>query len=148
MNARDAWWEEGFRHLQEYADTHGTSRLPSSKYIHAGFKLGIWVNTQRQNWDTLPEDRKQRLLDLPEWTTDTRQALWDEGYEYLLRYLEAEGDATVRSDCVFEGYRLGQWVTVQRTTYRKGALKPDREAKLSKLHGWNWNPPRGFAYRR
>jgi len=119
-----------------------------SGVTYKDFKLGGWVNTQRSNWDTLPQERQQRLLALPDWTNNTKEALWDEGYEYLLRYLEANGDADVPVACVFEGFKLGQWVTVQRSMYRKGSLRTDREAKLKVLHGWLWRAPRGFAARR
>lgn len=138
MDSRTAWWEEGFRHLQEYAEKHGTSRLPSSKYVQNGFKLGIWVNTQRQNWATLAEDRKQRLRDLPDWTENTRKALWEEGFGYLHRHVEENGTARVASNCLFEGFRLGQWVTVQRRNFEN--LDPARQRRLSELPGWQWNP--------
>jgi hypothetical protein len=38
------------------------------------------------------------------------------------------------------GYRLGQWVTVQRHTYRKGALDAGRRSRLESLPGWIWTP--------
>ena len=134
MDARTARWEEGFEHLQEYTNTHGTCRLPNSKYIHNGFKLGIWVNTQRSNWDTLPEDRQKRLRELPDWTENTRNALWEEGFSYLSRYIEVNGTALVTSTCIFDGFRLGQWVTVQRSKFEN--LDPERRQRLAALPGW------------
>jgi hypothetical protein len=108
--------------------------LPSSKYVHNGFKLGIWVNTQCQNWSTLSEERRIRLMALPEWTETTRKTLWEEGFDYLCRYVEQEGYAMVPSGCTFEGFRLGQWVTVQRRTWEK--LDDDRRKRPSDLPGW------------
>lgn len=134
LDARAARWEQGFSHLQEYAETHRTARLPSSKYVHNGFKLGIWVNTQRQNWSTLNEERKKRLEGLPDWTENTRNALWDEGFDYLSRYVQAKGDALVPSDCIFQDFRLGQWVTVQRSGWE--GLDNIRKQQLSDLPGW------------
>lgn len=108
--------------------------MPSSKYVHNGFKLGVWVNTQRQNWSTLTEERRKRLAALPDWTDNTRNTLWDEGFGYLCRYVQQEGDALVPSGCVFDGFRLGQWVTVQRRGWER--LDDNRKQQLSDLPGW------------
>jgi hypothetical protein len=48
---------------------------------------------------------------------NTRIAQWEEGFDHLVRYASESGDALVPSDCVFEGFRLGQWVTVQRQNW-------------------------------
>lgn len=147
LDKRADRWEEGFSLLQEYVQLHGTSRVPRG-VIYKDFKLATWVATQRAKWDNMPQERQQRLLALPDWTNNTKQALWDEGYAYLLRYLEANGDADVPVALVFEGFKLGPWVAGQRGLYWKGEIKPDREAKLKVLHGWLWRAPRGFAARR
>lgn len=135
LDARSARWEEGFEHLKEYSDTHGTCRLPSSKYVHNDFKLGIWVNTQRQKWVDISQDRKERLMALPDWTVNTRKDLWEEGFDQLQRYAVRAGNAMVPSDCMFDGFRLGQWVAVQRRGWEK--LDSGRKERLSKLPGWS-----------
>ncbi|WP_310773404.1 DEAD/DEAH box helicase [Mycobacterium sp. Z3061] len=138
LDARTARWEEGFGHLKDYVKVNGSARMPS-KHEFNGFKLGIWINTQRQNWATLSAERKERLRKLPGWTLNTKQALWDEGFDHLLNYVEQYGDGAVPAGKVFHGYKLGQWVTVQRTMFRKGVIKPERRAKLDRVSGWVWN---------
>jgi superfamily II DNA or RNA helicase len=147
LDKRADRWEEGFSLLQEYVQLHGTSRVPRG-VIYKDFKLATWVARQRRKWDDMSQERQQRLLALPDWTNSVQEALWDEGYAYLLRYLEANGDADVPVALVFEGFKLGPWVAVQRGMYWKGEIRPDREAKLKVLHGWLWRAPRGFAARR
>jgi Helicase associated domain len=133
MDARSARWEEGFQRLQEYVKINGSSRLPS-KYVFKGYKLGVWVNTQRQNWSSLSEQRRKRLMTLPDWTENTRNALWEEGFNHLLRYVADNGDALVPSTCILDGYRLGQWVAVQRSSWE--SLSDERRQRLQQLPGW------------
>jgi hypothetical protein len=64
LDSRTAFWEDGFRHLEEYAAEFGAAQPPSN-CVRDGFKLGVWVNTQRQNWATLDPDRRRRLEQLP-----------------------------------------------------------------------------------
>lgn len=38
------------------------------------------------------------------------------------------------------GFRLGQWVGVQRRGYQQGTLEEERARRLEALSGWTWNP--------
>ncbi|MFC8316370.1 Helicase associated domain protein [Gordonia sp. NPDC057258] len=131
---RSARWELGYGHLLDYVEEFGTSRLPSSRYVHNDFSLGSWVNNQRHKWSTLSEERRDRLTALPEWTVNTRETAWDQGFDYLCRYVEQEGDALVSSRCIFQDFPLGQWVTTQRSHWKK--LDDTRKKRLMDLPGW------------
>lgn len=68
---------------------------------------------------------------------DARAAAWDDGFAQLTAYVQAEGHARVpQSYRTAGGYRLGQWVGVQRAT--KDTLSADRRARLNALDGWVW----------
>jgi hypothetical protein len=41
-------WEEGFRRLQNYVETHGHARVPSFCALDDGYPLGAWVSEQRR----------------------------------------------------------------------------------------------------
>ena len=49
-----------------------------------------------------------------------------------------------------DGYRLGQWVAIQRRA--KDTMDPDRRQRLEALPGWSWdalcrtNGKKGFSY--
>ncbi len=133
LDSRTTFWEDGLRHLSEYAKEHGSAQ-PPSRYVIDGFKLGIWVNTQRQNWATLDDDRRSRLEQLPGWTLNTKATQWEEGYEHLTAYVEENGTALVPAEYIFRGFRLGQWVAVQRSGWSK--LSADRRRRLAALPGW------------
>jgi len=133
LDSRSTFWEDGLHHLSEYAKEHGSAQ-PPSRYVIDGFKLGIWVNTQRQNWAALDDDRRSRLEQLPGWTLNTKATQWEEGYEHLTAYVEENSTALVPAEYIFRGFRLGQWVAVQRSGWSK--LSADRRRRLAALPGW------------
>jgi hypothetical protein len=133
LDARSAHWDQGFSLLEDYAAQHGHTRVPQTSVVD-GYKLGVWLNTQRTNWSTLPDEKKQRLQNLAGWTINTLADQWDDGFAHLLRYVADNGDALVPNDCVYEGYKLGQWVTVQRTKWE--AISDGRRQRLAALPGW------------
>jgi hypothetical protein len=59
---RDAQWQEGFSHLKAYKEREGHCRVPGS-HIENGFRLGVWVDTQRQSRrkGRISQERAQRL---------------------------------------------------------------------------------------
>ncbi len=149
LEAIDGWcwdrndylWEEGFRHLAEYVQTHGGALVPLKYKSDDGYGLGGWVNSQKVRYGkgTLTAEREQRLLGLPGWSWSAKDTSWDEGYSRLLRYIEIHHHADVPQTYVEpDGYRLGSWVTVQRTARNVGRLKAEREEGLAKLPGWVW----------
>jgi len=133
-------WEEGFSRLLHHVEHHGDARVPAS-YTVDGYRLGNWVVLQRFSYTkgTLAADRQHRLQDLSGWTWDTRAAKWEEGFSQLLHYVEHHGDARVPASYTVDGYRLGNWVVVQRFSYTKGTLDADRQHRLQDLSGWTWD---------
>ncbi|WP_373235098.1 DEAD/DEAH box helicase [Mycobacterium marinum] len=133
LDSRTAFWEDGLRHLWEYAKEHGSAQ-PPSRCVIDGFKLGIWVNTQRQNWATLDDDRRRRLEQLPGWTLNTKVTQWEEGFEHLTAYVEENGTALVPAEYIYHGFKLGQWVAAQRSSWN--LLRENRKQRLAALPGW------------
>jgi hypothetical protein len=46
------------------------------------------------------------------------------------------GSARPGNQLVYNGFKLGQWVAVQRTMHRAGQIPTEREARLENLPGW------------
>lgn len=132
-NTRDSAWEKGLRALLQYADEHGHATPPQSYINRSGYGVGRWASKQRRVCKD-PE-RRARLEALPGWVWDTREASWEEGFRALGEYVEAHGSATPAGTyTTAEGYKLGQWVKVQR-----GKCKdPERRTRLETLPGWYW----------
>ncbi len=112
-------------------------RTGADYHIEVGYRLGSWVSQQRTRRPA--PDRAARLEALPGWTWDVLVEWWEEGFECLRRFVELEGHARVPRAWVMDGFRLGQWVQVQRSTYATGQLAPDRVDRLKALPGWIWN---------
>ena len=56
------------------------------------------------------------------------------------RNVEREGHARVPAGHVEAGFRLGQWVKVQRRSHP--TMSADRAARLEALPGWTWEARR------
>jgi superfamily II DNA or RNA helicase len=66
-------------------------------------------------------------------------ARWEFWFGLLEQYADDNGTARAPVDYVMDGYPLGQWASVQRGLYAKGALSDDRRQKLERLSGWTWD---------
>jgi superfamily II DNA or RNA helicase len=136
-------WEEGFSHLLRYVNQHGHPLVPQS-YTVDGYRLGSWLNEQRQTFreGKLDPDRKRRLEELPGWTWEPKAAMWEEGFSHLLRYVDQHGHARVPKFYTVNGFPLGSWAIQQRHRYRNAedALAADRRrSRLGELPGWTWD---------
>ena len=130
-------WEEGFRCLQLYHQREGHCRVPSDYRDPASdFRLGSWVSNRRQGHDTMPPERRQRL-DALGFVWDPFAADWEEGFSYLQRFHQREGHCRVPATHREKGYRLGQWVSVQRKSNE--TMLPERRQRLDDL-GFVWDP--------
>jgi hypothetical protein len=84
----------------------------------------------------LTEDRLKRLNELGfVWHQKINQ--WEEGFSYLERFQEREGHCRVpRSFSAEDGYRLGSWISNQRT--KKDELTAERIKRLDDI-GFAWS---------
>ncbi len=142
-DALEAAWDDGYARLVAYIDEHGTSAVPRNYVTHDGYRLGLWVRGQRRGGRRRRSSTQQERLDaLPDWTWDPPlESAWEDGYAHLVAYIDKHGSSRLpRSHVTADGYRLGQWVGVQRRAYRQGKLSAERQGRLDPLPDWTWDP--------
>ena len=127
-------WEEGFNKLLEFKEAEGHCRVQAD-FKFDGYNLGVWVRTQRGSKDTMPPERKQRLDDLG-FIWDAIEDAWEEGFKKLLEFKETEGHCRVQNKFKLDGFKLGRWVTVQRSS--KDSMSPERKQRLDEI-GFIWD---------
>jgi helicase associated protein len=145
LDPHTAHWEEGFQHLQVYANEHGHCRVPYGHVTANGYRLGQWVQSQRNKKASISAERKARL-DALGFVWDVLAKHWEEGFQHLQVYAKEHGHCRVPATYVAaSGYRLGQWVKVQRRGEKK--MPAERKARLDAL-GFEWAPKKRPKRRR
>lgn len=128
-------WKEGFSYLVQFSKREGHCNAPQ-KHVEKGYKLGVWISTQRQGKDSLSLDRINQMNELG-FIWDLADARWEEGFSHLVRFKQKEGHCNAPKGCTVEGFNLGNWVSTQRHT--KDSLSIDRINRLENI-GFIWEP--------
>lgn len=137
-DTRSDSWEEGYQHLVSHIAQHGDARVSDGYRTPDGFLLGRWVSHQRIAFGNskLSLDRRRRLESLPG-CVGCLSGHWDRRYEEVATYARDHGTSAVpQSYRTAEGFRLGSWVSNQRTAFAKNKLDPERQQRLESLPGW------------
>jgi superfamily II DNA or RNA helicase len=134
-------WEENYAALQDVVARQGHADS-LYKAVEGERALGTWVNKQRKLYasSALSEDRIGRLEAVPGWSWAPRADQWTDAFAYLESFVGREHHARVPVDHEENGFRLGQWVTVQRHSFSGSKLGEDRVQRLESLPGWSWDP--------
>ena len=112
-------------------------------YDEKGICLGSWIMTQKQNYEKLSEERKQKLSEIG-FDLNLNEEDWIKKYELAKNYYEYHGNLLIPSRFrTNDGYTydengicLGSWIINQRRKYE--TLEDERKTLLSNI-GMLWN---------
>lgn len=131
-------WEEGFIHLKDFAESEGHAKVPKDCNSPDGYRIGIWVDTQRAKKDGINPERRALLQTLPGWSWDPHSDKWEEGFRHLQEFYNRERHCLISALYkTANGYPLGQWVSNQRAI--KSSMNQERKSMLEALPGWIWD---------
>jgi predicted helicase len=97
--------DEGFVYLEQFVSEHGHARVPTNHETVDGFKLGVWVDTNRQKHKSSKpsSEHSERFEALPGWVWNAFQ----KGTSCLRQYISEFGHSRVpRSYKTEDGFKL------------------------------------------
>ena len=133
-------WDNAYEYAKKYADEHGALDPPAEYKADDGFALGAWVASQRAKYaDGKLKPMQIKRLETLKISWDVLLEAWQNGIEHAKAYYAEHGDLNVPGQYECEdGYKLGVWISNQRSKYRLGKLTEDRKNALEAL-GIKWD---------
>ena len=128
-------WEEAFEALKVFHKREGHCKV-AQLFKTGGLKLGSWVARQRHPKNGLSADKISRLNQLG-FIWDPFAEQWEEAFEALKAFHKREGHCRVVARTVINGFKLGSWVSLQRS--KKSQLSANQIDRLDSL-GYTWDP--------
>ncbi len=149
IGRQDAW-NMMYELAKKYYEHYGNLKVPKKfktkngyETDEKGYKLGIWINTQRTNYNKsiLSEDKIKKLEEIGMIFENAYEAFWNKMYELAKKYYEHYGDLKIPNkfktlngyEVDEKGYSLGFWISNQRVKYKNGTLSEDKIKKLEKI---------------
>ena len=124
----NAAWEIAYAEACKYRQEHGDLIVPSAYVTKNGIRLGRWIRSQREAYNTtLSEARKKRLDALGMvWQPEDS---WNAKFRLVQQYYEAHGHTNMPADYVVDGVWLRRWLSEQKARLNG---KPTGRSKKAK----------------
>jgi len=133
----DEQWNTNYKQLKDFYIEHDNIEIPDKT---SG--LYMWIRSQRLKFkkNELTKDQINQLndLDFNWYPREDTSKIWDEMYNYLVKYKKNYGNCLVPDDYIVDNKKLGRWIKRQRSNYSDGKLFKKRIDLLNNL-GFTWN---------
>lgn len=136
-------WEDSYNLAKKYYEANGNLNISRSfrtddgvNYDVYGYRLGDWIADMRRNKKLLDDELVRKLDDIGMiWRANYS---WFEMYNILVYYLKSHSIDDIKYNTIFEGVKLGQWLTNQKSANARNTLK-DTKVKLLENLNIKWN---------
>ena len=122
-------WDGMIDRLRTYRDEHGHCSVAADDDAD----LHAWCQQMRTRVSRLDDNQKRQLEELG-FPWSERDAEWQRRFQELVSFAKAHGSVRVPRRI---SPSLSQWVTYQRSQYRKGTMKQKRIDALDSIGFWN-----------
>ena len=135
-------WNANLLKLQVYFEKFGTSLVPQRYGYAEGelYGLGVWVSTQRENYENLSSDQKDKLEAFEDWSWHIDP--WSDNFDFVQKLLQDKNMpiSDIPNDLRIPGGPLiYNWLSSQRNNFREGKLEKEKIKELESLSGWYWD---------
>ncbi len=158
-------WNRNYELAKKYYEYYGNSDIRIEFKTNDGInyaengevKLGIWLSTQRYNYESLSEEKKAKLKEIG-FIEDLYKNQWNRKYELAKKYYEYYGNSDISIEFKTNDginhdengeIKLGRWISSQRENYKN--LSEEKKKKLEEigfikdLNDEQWNRNYEFA---
>lgn len=133
-------WEKNYAEAKKYFGEHGNLDIPKRYVAKGGKNLGGWLQRQRmgRRCGQLSSLQVMKLEQIGMVWEAAKP--WETGFLHAQEYFREQGNLEVPNAFVCEdGYRLGKWISNQRSSYAMGErLSEEQVQRLVKI-GMVWS---------
>lgn len=141
-NAQIGRWDAIYEELISFTRKNKRLPLQYGKNKHEKI-LGTWVQNRRRDHrgGKLPQERVNRLEQVPGWCWNALSVAWDSLYNRTLTFVKENGRLPSRHTLRHspEERILGTWSHTQRGRYRDQKLPQKRIKNIEQIPGWSWS---------
>ena len=146
----DAKWAFMYKLANEYQKEYGNLNIPQNYTTSDDQALGIWLQTQRNNYrDGKLKPGRIKLLEDIGINWHLKQCYsWEEMYSLAAEYYKTNGNLAIpRSYKAPNGANLGTWLSSQRQKYRQGKLTNEKTLALENIGVvWDFKIDNGITH--
>lgn len=146
----DAKWAFMYKLATEYQKEYGNLNIPQNYTTSDGETLGIWLQTQRNNYrDCKLKPGRIKLLEDIGINWHPKQCYsWEKMYSLAAEYYKINGNLAIpRSYKAPNGANLGTWLSSQRQKYRQGKLTKEKTLALENIGVvWDFKIDNGISH--